>query len=73
MSRLMNYTDTCSEAKVVLLGYSQSAQVVGDVICGEDTRLVLDRQRHLVAKNYSDRVVAMIQMGDPRHMVDTFT
>lgn len=67
---LMNYTETCKNAQVVLLGYSQGAQVVGDVMCGGGGAFGLGPSTPPIASNYSDRVVAMIQMGDPRHMVN---
>lgn len=67
---LMNYTDTCKNAKVVLLGYSQGAQVVGDVMCGGGGAFGLGPSTPPIASNYSDRVIAMIQMGDPRHMAN---
>lgn len=66
----MNYTDTCKNAKVVLLGYSQGAQVVGDVMCGGGGAFGLGPSTPPIASNYSDRVIAMIQMGDPRHMAN---
>lgn len=31
---LTNFTSQCPQSKVVLLGYSQGAQVVGDTLCG---------------------------------------
>lgn len=68
--RLVNYTETCKNAHVVLLGYSQGAQVVGDVMCGGGGAFGLGPSTPPVATNYSDRVVAMIQMGDPRYMVN---
>lgn len=32
--QLTNYTEACPNSKVVLLGYSQGAHVIGDVMCG---------------------------------------
>ena len=69
--RLMDYTDSCKGSQVVLLGYSQGAQVVGDVLCGGgDPDVGLGPFTPPIAKNYSQSVIAMIQMGDPRHLVN---
>lgn len=38
MTRLVrNYVEMCRHSKVVLLGFSQGAQVVGDVLCGSSS------------------------------------
>lgn len=63
------YTDKCP-GKIVLMGYSQGAQVVGDVMCGGGGALGLGPWTDPVKGKYSDRVVAVVQMGDPRHMID---
>lgn len=66
--QLMSYVDKCSKARVVLLGYSQGAHIVGDVMCGGRGSIALGPSTPPIAKKYQDKVVAMIQMGDPRHL-----
>ncbi|KAF2434051.1 cutinase [Tothia fuscella] len=66
--QLQKYVDTCNKASVVLLGYSQGAHVVGDVMCGGGQATSLGPSTPPIAKKYQDKVVAMIQMGDPRHV-----
>lgn len=36
-SQLTAYVQKCPNAKIVLLGYSQGAQIVGDALCGGDS------------------------------------
>lgn len=67
--QLEAYVDACPDAKIVLLGYSQGAHVVGDAICGGGGG-ALGNYTAAVASSYSDKVVAMIQMGDPRHLAN---
>jgi hypothetical protein len=67
--RLKDYVDKCSSAKVVLMGYSQGAHVVGDVLCGGGENPNLGPDSPPIDKKYADKVVAMVQMGDPRFMV----
>jgi acetylxylan esterase len=66
--QLKSYVGKCSKARIVLLGYSQGAHVVGDVMCGGGVGAGLGPATPPVAKEYADKVVAMIQMGDPRHL-----
>ncbi|KAF2435313.1 alpha/beta-hydrolase [Tothia fuscella] len=66
--QLQKYVDSCNKASVVLLGYSQGAHVVGDVMCGGGQATSLGPSTPPIAKKYQDKVVAMIQMGDPRHV-----
>lgn len=68
--RLENYTAACAAAQVVLLGYSQGAHVVGDVMCGGGEAVGLGPYSPPIAQNVSERVVAMVQMGDPRFVVN---
>jgi acetylxylan esterase len=67
--RLKNYVDTCSKAKVVLMGYSQGAHVVGDVLCGGGANPNLGPDSPPIDAKYADKVEAVVQMGDPRFML----
>ncbi|KAK6348060.1 hypothetical protein TWF718_005879 [Orbilia javanica] len=57
----------CPNQKIVLMGYSQGAQVVGDAISGggygQMGELIPGMPKELV-----DRITAIVLMGDPRHM-----
>lgn len=66
--QLESYVDRCDRGKVVLLGYSQGAHVVGDVMCGGGEAVGIGPATPPISKKYQDKVIAMIQMGDPRHM-----
>lgn len=57
----------CPRQKIVLLGYSQGAQVIGDAIAGGGGG-VLGPEVAPVPHRVSRHVTAVIQMGDPRHM-----
>jgi len=65
---ISNYADKCGNAKIVLLGYSQGAQVVGDVLCGGGGAIGLGPLTDPLEDQYMKRVVAAVQMGDPRFM-----
>ncbi|KAF3227121.1 hypothetical protein TWF106_010609 [Orbilia oligospora] len=57
----------CPNQKIVLMGYSQGAQVVGDAISGggygQMGELIPGMSAELI-----DRITAVVLMGDPRHM-----
>ncbi|KAK2740288.1 hypothetical protein FQN57_006168 [Myotisia sp. PD_48] len=65
---ISEYVSECPEGKIVLLGYSQGAHVVGDVLCGataEGFEPSPPIDRALGAK-----VIAAISMGDPSHVAN---
>ncbi|KAG6902120.1 hypothetical protein C0995_004066 [Termitomyces sp. Mi166 len=53
-TQLAAQASACPDTKIVLMGYSQGAQVAGDVLASRATG--------------SDKVVATILMGDPGHV-----
>lgn len=61
-----SYADNCPAAKLILMGYSQGAQVVGDVLVGGGGAIGLGPMSDPLEDNYLKRIVAAIQMGDPR-------
>ncbi|CAG8953900.1 hypothetical protein HYFRA_00010861 [Hymenoscyphus fraxineus] len=65
---LTTYVDACPTSKVVLMGYSQGAHVVGDVMCGGGG-IGGSAMTPPVDAKYGDSVKAMIQMGDPRFVL----
>ncbi|KAH6716378.1 cutinase [Leptodontidium sp. MPI-SDFR-AT-0119] len=64
---IQDYATRCPNSKIALLGYSQGAQVVGDVMCGtSETAFNMTSPLDIgLAKN----IVAVIQMGDPSFTV----
>ncbi|EPS38097.1 hypothetical protein H072_8161 [Dactylellina haptotyla CBS 200.50] len=58
----------CPEQKIVLLGYSQGAQVVGDAIGGGGFGQMGAELTPGLNPALIDRVTAIVLMGDPRHM-----
>jgi acetylxylan esterase len=66
-SMLQSQETTCPNQKQVLVGYSQGAQLVGDVLGGGGGG-VLGATSAPVTAAVAGKVVAVIQMGDPRHL-----
>jgi cutinase len=56
----------CPTAKIVLMGYSQGAHVVGDVLAGSGAGL--GRATQPLAAGTAAKVTAVILMGDPRYV-----
>ncbi|KAK4082061.1 hypothetical protein PCL_06909 [Purpureocillium lilacinum] len=67
LNQLTAYVRRCPNSMVVLLGYSQGAQIIGDALCGGDAAGAgpvtppMDR-------NISDHVTAIVWYGDPRNV-----
>jgi acetylxylan esterase len=68
---IKSYADKCTKAKIVLLGYSQGAQVVGDTLCGGGGAIGLGPWTDPLEESYLQRITAVVQMGDPRFMPNT--
>lgn len=66
---LNNQAAACPNQKIVLVGYSQGAHVIGDAVAGGGGAIGLGAITPPVAENVANRVNAIIQMGDPRHVV----
>jgi acetylxylan esterase len=67
-SAIVSYESRCPSSKIALLGYSQGAQVVGDVLCG-----TTQRGWNITAPlnaTLSKAIIASIQMGDPTFALD---
>jgi acetylxylan esterase len=60
----------CPNEKFVLLGYSQGAQVVGDTLAGGGGAPGLGPVTPGVSSALAAKVIAGVQMGDPRRMPD---
>jgi len=68
-SQLTSEVQACPNEKIVLAGYSQGAHVVGDVVAGGQGGS-LGTAVAPVATNISSHVVAIVQFGDPRHVIN---
>ncbi|KAL1306128.1 hypothetical protein AAFC00_004242 [Neodothiora populina] len=60
------YVASCPNSKIVLLGYSQGAQVVGDTVCGISSSGF--KTTSPLDSKYNDNIIAIVQMGDPAHV-----
>ncbi|KAH9987837.1 carbohydrate esterase family 5 protein [Xylariaceae sp. FL0662B] len=58
----------CPESKIVMVGYSQGAQIIDDAFCGGPDGLSVKTTAPSVSSGVSDMVAAIILMGDPRHV-----
>ncbi|KAK6532534.1 hypothetical protein TWF281_006722 [Arthrobotrys megalospora] len=58
----------CPQQKIVLLGYSQGAQVVGDAISGGGYGQMGAELIPGMSEELINRITAVVLMGDPRHM-----
>jgi acetylxylan esterase len=68
-TQLTNLVNSCPNTKVVLLGYSQGAHVVLDVIGGGQGGS-LGTATAPIATNIATHVQAIATFGDPRHVVN---
>ncbi|HEX3649895.1 MAG TPA: cutinase family protein [Pseudonocardiaceae bacterium] len=66
-SQLTNEVNACPSTKVVLLGYSQGAQVVEDMFSGGGGGL-LGATTAPLSTSVTNHVVAVATFGDPRHV-----
>jgi acetylxylan esterase len=68
-TQLTSEVNACPNEKIVLAGYSQGAHVVGDVIGGGQGGS-LGTTTAAVPASVASHVVAIVQFGDPRHVVN---
>jgi acetylxylan esterase len=69
MTQLVNnYAQACPNSKMVLMGYSQGAQVTADTVCG--STISGFAQTQAISKAVTDKVAAIMLMGDPTHVVN---
>ncbi|KAI1209018.1 carbohydrate esterase family 5 protein [Annulohypoxylon truncatum] len=62
------FNQMCPDSKIVVVGYSQGAQIVDDAFCGGPDGTSLNTSMALVSTGVSEMVAAIILMGDPRHV-----
>ncbi|HWS31947.1 MAG TPA: cutinase family protein [Actinoplanes sp.] len=65
--QLTDEAGNCPDTKIVLMGYSQGAHVIGDVLAGTGRAAGFTRSAPIDA-GISGKVVAVVLMGDPRHV-----
>ncbi|GAA1614236.1 cutinase family protein [Actinoplanes couchii] len=65
--QLTDEATDCPNTKIVMMGYSQGAHVIGDVLAGTGRAAGFTRSAP-VSADISDKVVAVVLMGDPRHV-----
>ncbi|KAF5008507.1 hypothetical protein FDECE_5207 [Fusarium decemcellulare] len=57
------YTKTCPNTKMILVGFSQGAHIIADVMCGASSDGFPATKPQ--PKNISNKVAAVVLMGDP--------
>lgn len=68
MTKLVSsYAAACPSSRMVLMGYSQGAQVTADMVCG--STISGFAQTPAVPAALTDKVAAIMLMGDPTHLV----
>jgi acetylxylan esterase len=68
--QLTDQVKQCPDQKIVLVGYSQGAQIIGDALAGGGGAAGLGGASDPVPAAVSSHVTAMIQFGDPRHQAN---
>ncbi|KAH8757633.1 Alpha/Beta hydrolase protein [Diaporthe sp. PMI_573] len=69
--QIKSYADKCPDSKIVIMGYSQGALVVGDILAGGGNNSELGNATtppYIDFATYGQRVNAVLLYGDPRHM-----
>lgn len=59
-----DYASRCPSSKMVLMGYSQGAQVTADVLCGRSDGATFNMTQ-AAPTTITDKVAAVVLMGDP--------
>ncbi|KAI4151854.1 MAG: hypothetical protein LQ340_003252 [Diploschistes diacapsis] len=62
---IQSYTQSCPNTKIVLTGFSQGAQVVGDVLGGGSYG---SPPTAPLSAQFSQNIMAALQFGDPAHV-----
>ncbi|KAI0428546.1 carbohydrate esterase family 5 protein [Xylaria sp. FL1042] len=63
-----SYFQKCPNTTIVVVGYSQGAQIVDDAFCGGPDGFSLNTTRESVSAGVSRMVAAVILMGNPRNI-----
>ncbi|KAI1382396.1 carbohydrate esterase family 5 protein [Hypoxylon crocopeplum] len=62
------FNQMCPESRIIMVGYSQGAQIVDDAFCGGPDGFSLNTTQASVSSGVSQMVTAIILMGNPRHV-----
>ncbi|KAI1130278.1 carbohydrate esterase family 5 protein [Nemania abortiva] len=62
------YFQSCPNSVMVVVGYSQGAQIVDDAFCGGPDGFSLNTTRESISAGVSRKVAAIIMMGNPRNI-----
>jgi acetylxylan esterase len=68
VSQTRTFASRCSSTKFVLVGYSQGSQVMDDAFCGGPDGQSLKNSSIPMPLDIGEKVLAMIWMGNPRHV-----
>lgn len=67
-NQVSTFATKCPQARIVLVGYSQGAQIMDDAMCGGgDVNEQITNTTSPISAAVAAQVKAMIWMGDPRH------
>ncbi|KAI8307359.1 hypothetical protein K4K59_010950 [Colletotrichum sp. SAR11_240] len=68
--QISEYAQSCPEATIVLLGYSQGAMVLGDILAGGGDNGILGNltSPSIDASTVGKHIAAILLYGNPRHM-----
>lgn len=66
-TELTSEVTNCPGTKIVMMGYSQGAHVIGDVLAGTG-KVAGFTQFAAISGNISGKVTAVVLMGDPRYL-----
>ncbi|KAK1850566.1 acetylxylan esterase precursor [Colletotrichum chrysophilum] len=68
--QITEYAQSCPKAKIVLLGYSQGAMVLGDILAGGGDNGILGNltQPSIDSSTVGQHIAAILLYGNPRHM-----
>ncbi|KAK1658178.1 Alpha/Beta hydrolase protein [Colletotrichum godetiae] len=68
--QIISYAEACPESKIVLMGYSQGAMVLGDILAGGGDGNILGNytKPQFDAHTVGNHIAAILLYGNPRHM-----
>ncbi|KAJ5117366.1 cutinase [Penicillium atrosanguineum] len=62
------YTAACPQSKLVLLGYSQGAQIILDALCGSGSTALGGNGEPTITTSEGANIAAIVGYGDPGHV-----